>query len=82
MHNVLLAGLTGFENSLVFDENGSTATKAVYIARDNNRIIGAAGAAESSVNGVWEIGVDVMEEYRKAKLGTYLARKLTGELPA
>lgn len=77
-----LAGLTGFENSLVFDENGSTSTKAVYIARDNNRIIGAAGAAESSVNGVWEIGVDVMEEYRKAQLGTYLVRKLTGELLA
>lgn len=41
MHNVPLAGLTGFENSLIFDENGSTSTKAVYIARDNNRIIGA-----------------------------------------
>ena len=36
-----LVGLTGFENSLAFDENGSTSTKAVYLARDNNRIISA-----------------------------------------
>jgi len=77
---VSLAGLTGFENSLAFDENGSTSTKAVYIAKDKNRIIGVAGAAESSVNGVWEIGIDVMEEYRNAKLGTYLVKKLTREL--
>ncbi len=77
-----LTGLTGFENSLVFDENGSTSTKAVYIARDKDRIIGVAGAAESSVNGVWEIGVDVTEKYRNARLGTYLVRGLTKELLA
>lgn len=75
-----LSGLTGFENSLAFDENGSTSTKAVYIARDNNKIIGVAGAAESSTDGVWEIGIDVMEEYRNARLGTYLVRGLTREL--
>lgn len=77
-----LNGLIGFENSLAFDENGSTTTKAVYIARDKNRIIGVAGAAESSVNGVLEIGVDVMEKYRNARLGTYLVRGLTKELLA
>lgn len=77
-----LTGLTGFENSLAFDENGFTATKAVYIVRDKDRIIGVAGAAESPVNGVWEMGVDVMEDYRNAKLGTQLVKKLTKELLA
>ena len=77
-----LTGLTGFENSIAFDENDSTSTKAVYIAKDKNRIIGVAGAAESSVNDIWEIGVDVMEEYRNARLGTYLVRGLTKELLA
>ena len=77
-----LIGLTGFDNSLAFDENGFTTTKAVYIARDNDKIIGVAGAAESPINGVWEMGVDVMETYRNAKLGTQLVRKLTGELLA
>ena len=75
-----LTGLTGFENSLAFDENGSTSTKGVYIAKVNNKIIGAAGAAETSTNGVWEIGIDVLEEYRNARLGTYLVRGLTKEL--
>lgn len=75
-----LTGLRGFENSLTFDENGSTSTKAVCFVKDNNKIIGIAGAAESSLNGVWEMGVDVVEPYRNAKLGTYLVKKLTGEL--
>lgn len=75
-----LTGLTGFENSLAFDENGFTTTKSVYVARDDNKIIGVAGAAESPIDGVWEIGVDVMEEYRNAKLGTQLVRRLTKEL--
>ena len=77
-----LTGLTGFENSLAFDENGSTSTKGVYIAKDNNKIIGVADAAESSTDGVWEIGIDVMEKYRNARLGTYLVRGLTKELLA
>ena len=77
-----LNGLTGFENSLAFHENGSTSTKAVCIAKDKNKIIGVAGAAESSINGVWEIGIDVMEEYRNARLGTYLVKRLTKELLA
>ncbi len=77
-----LNGLTGFENSLAFDEKGFTVTKAVYVARDNNKIIGVAGAAESPVDGMWEVGVDVMEGYRNARLGTYLVRKLTKELLA
>ena len=33
-----LTGLTGIENSLAFDENGSTSTKAVHIVKDKNRI--------------------------------------------
>ena len=77
-----LTGLTGFENSLAFDENGSTSTKGVHIAKDNNKIIGVADAAESSTDSVWEIGIDVMEEDRNARLGTHLVRGLTKELLA
>lgn len=77
-----LDGLSGFENSLAFDENGSTSTRAVHIARDKDRIIGVAGAAETLVKGVWEIGIDVMEKYRRSRLGTYLVRGLTKELLA
>lgn len=81
--NVLsLRGLTGFENSLPFDEKGNTLAGAVYLARSNGWIIGAAGAAASSAEGMWEVGVDVLEGYRKAGLGTCLVKGLTGELLA
>ena len=42
----------------MFDENGYTATKAVCIVREHNKIIGISGAAESSVDGLWEVGID------------------------
>lgn len=72
-----LGGLTGFENSLTFDENGQTATEAVCTAWDNGRVIGVAGAARSTIPDLWEIGVDVLDGYRKAGLGTYLVQRLT-----
>lgn len=75
-----LKGLKGFENSLAFDENGSTPTRAVCIAMQDSRIIGAAGAAASPADGVWEIGVDVTEVHRNAGLGTCLVSRLTKEL--
>lgn len=75
-----LRGLAGFDNSLAFDGEGRTPTEAVYIARHDNKIIGAAGAAKAPVEAVWEVGVDVAEEHRNAGLGTYLVRGLTEEL--
>lgn len=39
-----------------------------------------AGAAESSIEGVWEIGVDIMASYRNSGLGTCLVSHLTKEL--
>ena len=66
-----LRGLTG---SL------STPTRAVCIIKDRGKVVGAAGAAASSVEGMWEVGVDVLEGYRNARLGTWLVRRLTKEL--
>lgn len=79
---LVLKGLKGFENSLVFDDEGSTSTKAVCIARNRKQIIGISGAALSSVNGLWEIGVDVFHEYRNTGIATYLVKSLTQELLA
>lgn len=77
-----LKGIEGFENSLMFDENGYTATKAVCIVREHNKIIGISGAAESSVDGLWEVGIDVLPEYRNCRIGTQLVKKLTDVLLA
>lgn len=75
-----LRGLTGFDNSLVFEENGSTAARAVCIARDGKQIIGIAGASETPADSFWEIGIDVVGKYRGKGLGTYLVSRLTDEL--
>ncbi len=77
-----LRGLTGFENSLTFEEDGTTSAKAVFVALDGGNVIGVAGAAKSSVANVWEVGVDVREKYRQAGLGTCLVNGLTKELLA
>lgn len=77
-----LAGLQGFENSLAFDDRGWTNTRAAVIAKDRDRIVAVAGAAESSVDGLWEAGVDVAESYRNAGLATLLVSRLTNELLA
>ncbi len=77
-----LQGLTGFENALAFEADGSTPTRAVCIARQGQKIIGVAGAAGSLADGVWEAGVDVQEEYRGAGLGSWLTGRLTEELLA
>lgn len=77
-----LRGLTGFDNSLVFEEDGTTSAKAVFVALDSGNVIGVAGAAKSSVTHVWEVGVDVQEGYRQAGLGTCLVNGLTKELLA
>lgn len=77
-----LQGLTGFENSLTFDSKGNTSTRAIFLAKDSSGITGIAGAAGSPVNGLWEVGVDVTAEHRRAGLGTYLVSALTRELLA
>lgn len=59
-----------------------TATKAVCIVREHNKIIGISGAAESSVDGLWEVGIDVLPEYRNCRIGTQLVKKLTDVLLA
>lgn len=77
-----LRGMDGFENSLGYDENGMTPTKAVYIAKAHNQIIGVAGASQTHIEDLWEMGVDVMEAYRHGGLATYLVNALTQKLLA
>lgn len=71
-----LSFIKGFDNSLVFDENGHTSTAIVFLAKKENEIIGLAGAGEAASN-LWEVGVDVKSEYRKAGIGSALIANLT-----
>ncbi|OFI49443.1 hypothetical protein BG261_02375 [Floricoccus tropicus] len=76
----LLQAISGFDNSLSFDSKGDTDTKAVYIIKDKGEVVAVAGAAETCIDGFWEVGIDVLEKYRKFHLGTELVSRLTQEL--
>lgn len=74
-----LQGLAGFENSVVFHE-GVTPAEAAVVVRKNRETIGAAGAARTATEGVWEVGVDVREGHRNAGLAAAMVSRLTREL--
>lgn len=70
-----LKGISGFENSLAFDKDGSTSTCIVFYAMKNHEIIALAGASKENEK-MWELGVDVRPEYRKNGLGAVLISNL------
>lgn len=75
-----LQGIKGFDNSLEFDDHGKTSTRTVCIVRDGKKVIGLAGAAPTAIADIWEVGVDVLPEYRNAGIATSLVSRLTKEL--
>ena len=75
-----LKGILGFDNSLAFDQNGHTSTKVVCTAKEGDKIIGIAGASETTVDHLYEIGMDVDKKYRNRGLATSLVNELTREL--
>lgn len=76
-----LAGLTGFPNSMAFDEDGHTGTGIVCFAQSKGKIIALAGAGKEAGN-LWEMGVDTDPAYRGKGLGAALVSWLTRELLA
>lgn len=72
-------GLKGFEHSVVFDYDGNTSTKIVFLAKKDGEIVGLAGAGEEA-DKLWEIGVDVKAQFRKGGLGTKLVSNLTVDI--
>ena len=74
-----LLGIEGFDNSLAFDENGTTPTCIVLYARDHGKIVALAGASYETEE-LREVGVDVLKEYRGRKLASILVRNLTIEI--
>ena len=70
-----LRGITGFENSLAFDEFGNTSTCIVFYAMKGSQIIALAGVSKEE-DKMWELGVDVKPEFRKIGLASALISNL------
>ena len=67
---------SGFENAITFDENGKCISQIAYCAYDNGKIIGVAGADKVNED-IWEVGIEILPEYRKSGLATILTKNLT-----
>lgn len=74
-----LCDISGFENSLAFDEEGNTNTNIALCAMSDDEVIAVAGA--SAVWGeLMEVGIDVKKEWRGNGLAMQLVRNLTVEI--
>lgn len=66
---------SGFENAITF-ENGKCISDIAYCAFDGDKVVGVAGADKIN-NDIWEVGIEVLPEYRKDGLATILTKNLT-----
>lgn len=66
---------SGFENAITF-EDGKCISNIVYCAYEDGKVIGVAGA-DKVADDIWEVGIEVLPEYRKDGLATILTKNLT-----
>ena len=66
---------SGFENAITF-ENGNCVSDIAYCAFKDGKVIGVAGADKIN-DEIWEVGIEVLPEYRKDGLATILTKNLT-----
>ncbi len=66
---------SGFENAITF-EDGKCVSDIAYVAYDGDKIIGVAGA-DKRADDIWEVGIEVLPEYRKEGLASILSQNLT-----
>ena len=65
----------GFENAITF-KNGKCISNIAYCAFEGDKIVGIAGA-DKIYDDIWEVGIEVLPEYRKDGLATILTKNLT-----
>lgn len=66
---------SGFENAITF-ENSKCISDIAYCAFDGDKVVGVAGA-DKIYDDIWEVGIEVLPEYRKDGLATILTKNLT-----
>ncbi len=69
----------GFRNAMGYDINHPRPDVLVILARKNEIIVGMAGASIDCAM-MWQVGLDVLPEYRGNGLGAYLVNSLTLEI--
>jgi len=70
---------TSFHNALSYDMNYPRPDVIAFVAACNSKIIGIAGAS-ADCEKLWQVGMDVLPEYRNRGLAAYLVNNLTLEI--
>ncbi len=74
-----LYNFKGFKNALQYDERMYGEDVLAIAAYDSERLVGAAGASADSRT-MWQIGVDVLPDYRGKNIAPAMVNKLTLEI--
>ena len=69
----------GFRNAVQYDVNHPRPDILVTLAKKDSRIVGMAGASSDCAM-MWQVGMDVLPEYRNHGLAVYLVNRLTLEI--
>ena len=69
----------GFHGALGYDLNHLRPDVLVTLAKKDNHIVGMAGASNDCAK-MWQVGIDIISDYRKHGLAAYLVNRLTIEI--
>jgi len=71
----------GFNNALQYDVNAVRPDSLAITASKNGKIVGIAGATDDCAQ-MWQIGIEVADEYRSKGVASYLVNAITFEIMA
>lgn len=76
---VSLFDFTRFNEAIIYDTNLPWQTDLAVLAKQNGEIVGVAGASKTCAK-LWQIGIEVLPQYRNLGLASYLVNRLTFEI--
>ncbi|WP_256700679.1 GNAT family N-acetyltransferase [Paenibacillus sp. P46E] len=84
---VRLLDITRFSEAIIYNTNLLWQTDLAMLAKQNGEIVGVAGTSKTCAK-LWQIGIEVLQQYRNLGLASYLVNRLTfdilerGEIPS
>jgi GNAT superfamily N-acetyltransferase len=74
-----LLNIKGFNEAIIYDTNHPYQTELAVVAKKGNKVVGVAGGCKPCSK-LYQIGIDVLPEYRNFGLATYIVNCLTFEI--
>ena len=71
--------IKGFENAIGYDINHPRPDMQAWLAKKDGKIVGMAGCSADCAR-MWQVGIDVLPDYRNHNLAVYLVTQLTLEI--